>query len=80
MDKEAFLAVDRALFDRLNQGPIGRMTVTLRNGGSVVGAPKGIARGTALGGRYAVDYWGRILMVTDGREVEVDYADIAAIT
>ena len=72
--------IDRKLFDRLNWGPLGPITLTLKDGGAVIGETKGIARGSADGLNGDNDCWGRVLMAANGCDVEVDYITIAAIT
>jgi hypothetical protein len=74
MNRQEFIAVDRKLFERLMLGPLGPITVVLRNGTSVAGEMKGVARGTDSD---PVRYWGRIVLTVDEHDVEVTYPEIA---
>jgi hypothetical protein len=74
MNRQEFIAVDRKLFERLMHGPLGPITLLLRNGMSLVGEMKGIARGTESDPSR---YWGRIMLTVDGEDIEVTYLEIA---
>jgi hypothetical protein len=73
MNRHEFIAADRKLFERLMHGPLGPITLVLKNGMSVVGEMKGVARGSDSD---PVRYWGRILLTVDGEDVEVAYPEI----
>ncbi len=79
MSRQDFITLDGQLFNRLNWGPLGPITLRLKNGRAVVGDTKGISRGQAHERGNATPYWGRILMVSDGSETEIDYAAIVEI-
>jgi hypothetical protein len=74
MNRQEFITVDGKLFERLMHGPLGPITLVLKNGTSIVGEMKGIARG---GGFDHSRYWGRIVLTVDGEDVEVNYPEIA---
>jgi hypothetical protein len=74
MDQQEFITVDRKLFERLMNGPLGPITLVLRNGLSIAGEMKGVARGADSD---PVRYWGRIVLSVDGEDVEVTYPEIA---
>jgi hypothetical protein len=78
MNEQEFIDVDRRLFERLSYGSLGPITLLLKNGTSIAGETKGIARG-ADDGPGPVGYWGRLLMTVGATDVEVSYADIDEI-
>lgn len=73
MNRQEFVAVDRKLFERLMHGPLGPITLVLKNGTSIAGEMKGIARG---GGSDPARYWGRIVLTVNGEDIEVTYPEI----
>ena len=73
MNRQEFISVDRKLFERLMHGPLGPIGLVLKNGTSVVGEMKGVARGS---GSDPALYWGRIVLTVDGADVEVTYSEI----
>ena len=77
MNRDEFLLVDQRIFDRLSWGSLAPLRLTLKSGVTVVGETKGIARGNSDGPNAV--YWGRVLVASDGCDVEVDYTAIADI-
>ena len=73
MNRQEFIAVDQKLFERLMHGALGPITLVLKNGMSIVGEMKGVARGSDSD---PVRYWGHILLMIDGEDVEVTYSEI----
>jgi len=79
MDKAAFIAIDRLLFDRLSRGDPGPITVTLVDGTEIVGEPIAIARGGAVGAHDGAP-WGRITVLSGGDPIPVDYVRIRSLS
>ena len=79
MNEEDFISLDRKLFDRLSDGPLGPIELELKDGSLIIGDAKGIARGSGGENQDDAFFWGRILLAVDGRDIEVEYAHIADV-
>jgi hypothetical protein len=73
MNQQEFISVDQKLFERLMHGHFGPITLVLKNGRSIAGEMKGIARGRDFNPDR---YWGRIVLTVDGEDIEVTYPEI----
>lgn len=76
---ERFDDIDRRVFARLDSGALGPLKLTLRNGASLAGELKGVARRSLAIAGGAAQKGGTLLLVCDGAEIKIDYMEIADI-